>query len=197
MGTPENRVVGSIGSPQRPILISLGEVEGSRVVDIRRYYIDKESKELRPTQKGLSIQAANFAEIFSCLSEAYGPITDWLQGNSTTDQVKRQSAAVQAVVSGGRPRLTTQAWRGSSFFKVETQGADVEVALKADHPITDRLKSISASADAAQLLADLLSTFQFAAGNATIDDDSRMVALSHLETVWSNQLGSMLKNRKV
>ena len=194
---PENRVVGSIGSPQRPILISLGEVEGSRVVDIRRYYVDKESKELRPSQKGISIQATNFAEIFACLSDAYGPITEWLQGNGATDQVKRQGAAVKAAVSGNRPRLKTQAWRGASFFKVETQGAEVEVALKADHPITDLMKSVTSSAEAAQLLADLLSTFQLAAGSATVDDDSQTVALSQLETAWSNQLGSMLKNRKV
>jgi hypothetical protein len=193
---PENRVVGSIGSPQRPILISLGEVEGSRVVDIRRYYVDKASNELRPTQKGISIQAGNFAEIFACLSDAYGPITEWLQGNGATDQVKRQGAAVKAVVSGNRPKLKMQAWRGASFFKVETQGAEVEVALKADHPITDRMKSVTSSADAAQLLADLLSTFQVAAGSAAVDNDSQTVALSQLETAWSNQLSSMLKNRK-
>ncbi len=88
---PENRrVVGSIGSPQRPILISLSEVEGSRVVDIRRFYVDKESRELRPTQRGIAIQAANFAEVFACLSDAYGPITEWLQGSGASDQVKRQ-----------------------------------------------------------------------------------------------------------
>ena len=59
------------------------------------------------------------------------------------------------------------------------------------------MKSVSSSAEAAQLLADLLSTFQLAAGSATVDDDSQTVALSQLETAWSNQLGSMLKNRKV
>jgi hypothetical protein len=193
---PENRVVGSIGSPSRPILISLGEVEGSRVVDIRRHYIDKESKELRPTQKGISIQAANFAEIFACLADAYGPITEWLEGGGATDQVKRQGAAVKAAASGVRPRLKTEAWRGASFFKVHTQGAEVEVALKADHPIADRVKSVTSSSEAAQLLADLLATFQFAAGSAAVDEDARTVALPQLETAWSNQLGSMLKDRK-
>ncbi len=192
----ENRVIGKIGSSSRPILISLGEVDGSRVVDIRRHYIDKESKELRPTQKGISIQAANFAEIFACLSDAYGPITEWLQGGAT-DQVKRQGAAVKAAASGARPRLKTEAWRGASFFKVQTQGAEVEVALKADHPIADRVKSVTSSSEAAQLLADLLATFQFAAGSAFVDEDARTVALPQLETAWSNQLGSMLKDRKV
>jgi len=193
---PDNQVVASIGSPQRPILISLGEIEESRVVDIRRYYLDKTTQELRPTQKGISIQAANFAEIFACLSDAYGLITEWLEGTGVSDQVKRQSAAVKAVSSGSKPQLKTEAWRGASFFKVNTQGADVEVALKADHPITDRIQAVKSSADAAQLLADLLTSFEHAAGNATVDEDARTVALSQLETAWSNQLSSMLKSRK-
>lgn len=193
---PENRVVGSIGSPQRPILISLGEVEGTRVVDIRRYYVDKNSKELRPTQRGIAIQAANFAEIFACLSDAYGPITEWLQGAGATDQVKRQGAAVKAIASGTRPKLKKEAWRGASFFKVQMEGAEVEVALKADHPIAECVKSVTSSSEAAQLLADLLATFQLAAGSAAIDEDAQTVALPQLETTWSNQLGAMLKNRK-
>lgn len=192
----ENRVIGSIGAPQRPILISLGEIEDSRVVDIRRYYVDKASKELRPTQRGISIQAANFAEIFACLSDAYGPITEWLQGGGATDQVKRQGAAVKAKVSGARPRLKTEAWRGASFFKVQTQGAEVEVALKSDHPIADRIKAVTSSSEAAQLLADLLATFELAASSAVVDEDAQAVALPQLETAWSNQLGSLLKNRK-
>ena len=193
---PENRVIGSIGSPQRPILISLGDVEGSRVVDIRRYYVDKATNELRPTPKGIAIQAANFAEIFACLSDAYGPITEWLQGTGATDQVKRQGAAVKAVASGARPRLKTEAWRGASFFKVQTQGAEVEVALKADHPLADRISSVKSSSEAAQLLADLLATFHLASGTAAVDEDAQTVALPQLETAWSNQLNSMLKSRK-
>lgn len=193
---PENQVVGSIGSPQSPILISLGEVEGTRVVDIRRYYVEKSSKELRPTQKGITIQAANFAEIFACLSDGYGPITAWLQGGGATDQVKRRGAAVKAAASCARPRLKMEAWRGASFFKVQTQGAEVEVALKVDHPIADRLESVTSSSEAAQMLADLLAAFQVAAGSAAVDEDAQTVALPQLETAWANQLSSMLKKRK-
>ena len=192
----ENRVVGSIGSPNHPIIVMLSEFEGSRVVDIRRYYVDKKSKELRPTQRGISIQAANFAEIFSCLHDAYGPITEWLQGGGATDQVKRQGAAVKALALGIRPRLKTEKWRGASFFKVETHGAEVEVALKEDHPVANQVNGVTSSSDAAQLLADLLATFQIAAGTSTVDEDSQTVALPQLETAWSNQLGSMLKNRQ-
>jgi hypothetical protein len=193
---PENRVVGSIGSPQRPILISIGEVEGTRIVDIRRYYVDKKSKELRPTQRGIAIQAANFVEIFSCLSDHYGTITQWLQGSGVTDQVRRDSAAVKAVRSGARPSIKNEAWRGASFFKVSTQGAQVEVALKADHPIAERVNSVASSTEAAQLLADLLATFQLASQSASVDEDGHTVALLQLESEWSSQLGSMLKNRK-
>lgn len=193
---PENRIVGSIGSPQRPILISLGEIEGSRVVDIRRYYVDKTTQELRPTQKGISIQAANFAEIFACLSDAYGQITEWLEGGSVTDHVKRQNAAVKAAASGRKPKLKMEAWRGASFFEVKTHGSDIEVALKADHPVASRIQSVKSSADAAQLLADLLAAFDHAAGSSGVDEDAAIVALPQLETAWSNQLGAMLKNRK-
>lgn len=193
---PENKVIGSIGSPRNPILISIGEIEGGRVVDIRRYYRDKVTQELRPTQKGISLQAANFAEIFACLSDAYGPIAEWLEGGGVTDQVKRQTAAVKAATSGSKPRLKTEPWRGASFFKVKTQGSEIEVALKADHQVAECIQEVKSSAAAAQLLADLLTAFELAAASATVDEDAKTVALPQLETAWSNQLGSMLKNRK-
>jgi len=193
---PDSQVIASLGGAKNPILVTLSEIEGARVVDIRRYFVDKATGELRPTQKGISVQAANFAELFACLSDAHGHITSWLDGNGASDRVRRSGAAIKAAAKGGRPTLKMEAWRGASFFMVDSLGAQVDVALKEDHPFSAALRSVSTSDAAGQLVADLLATYQTAITSASVDEEAQIVALPQLEAAWGNQLSTMLKNRK-
>lgn len=189
--------VGRIGGVKNPILITLSELESNRIVDIRRYYLDKVTDELKPTQKGIAVQGTNFNELMSCLSDAFGQISVWLEEGGQSDQAKRSRALTQAALSGSVPKLKRDSWRGGSFFAVESRGATVDVTLNSQHPVNDQLSQISSKEGAEQLLADLMAAFQVACSSAMVDRQARTVDLAQLESTWAILLAQIFKGRGV
>lgn len=189
-------VVGKVGGVRNPILITLSELDAGRIVDIRRYFLDKASNELKPTQKGIAVQGANFNELMECLSERFGQISVWLEEGSQTDQAKRSRALTQAALSSSPSKIKRENWRGASFFSVESVGASVEVTFNSQHAVDDQLSRVSSKEGAEQLLADVLAAFRVACLSSTVDKQSLTVDLGQLESTWGLLLAQMLKKRQ-
>ena len=188
--------IGRVGGLRNPILITLCELDSNRIVDIRRYFIDKTTNELKPTPKGIAVQGTNFNELMACLADSFGRISVWLEEGSQTDQAKRSRALTQAALSGSEPKLKRDNWRGGSFFAVESKGASVEVTLNSQHSIEGQLARVTSKEGAEQLFADVLAAFEVACSSATVDRQSRTVDLAQLQSTWAILLTQMFKGRE-
>ena len=59
----------SIGDEKNPLNISLSKFKGARFIDLRRYYLDKKTGEVKPTTKGIALKEEEFEKVMEVLSE--------------------------------------------------------------------------------------------------------------------------------
>jgi hypothetical protein len=114
-----------IGSPTSPILVLIREYEGRRFIDVRRYYVDRATKETKPTKKGITLNARSLAEIHDVFDRSEKAISDWLErdGSMEPDAVKRQmlerqSAADKTARKAKPYNISSETWRSPGFFIV-------------------------------------------------------------------------------
>lgn len=189
-------IVGQFGGAKSPIRVTLAEHEGVRILDIRRFYKDRASLELKPTPKGITLAGENFHELMACLAEGFTKITAWLSGGAVSDQARRRGAHTQATMSLSRPKVSYVGWRGADFFDVENIGAVTEVKLNTQHLLAQELLKVGSAAEAGQLLAEVLAAFRAAAHAAAVDGEGRMVDLSLLESSWTVLLTQSLRRER-
>jgi len=194
----------SIGSDSNPLIVQLTEYEGTRLVDIRRYYKDRKTNELLPTKKGVSLSRRYFTCLRDFFKEASGSIDDWLAGGaiSVADQVgaamaTRQTAADQAAHEARPFEVHSMDGGRGCFFSVTAQGNHYDVRLNESHPFVKSLHKTtlesaggchakSSNAHARELVATLLVSFRRA--TELFDGDSEMNAdrlLRALEYEWA------------
>lgn len=59
-----------IGSPKSPIVMSLKEFKGKKLLDVRKYFRgSKDSDEIIPTRKGISLTGQQFSMVLDALNE--------------------------------------------------------------------------------------------------------------------------------
>lgn len=59
-----------IGTEKNPILITVKEFKGRKLIDIRKFFIDKNNKtELIPTKKGISLNEIQLIELLNSLNQ--------------------------------------------------------------------------------------------------------------------------------
>ena len=73
----DKKVLIKVGSPNYPTVYSLGSYKGRKNLDIRKYYIEKNSNELAPTRKGISLNKDSFAALLSIIENQKNMINDW------------------------------------------------------------------------------------------------------------------------
>ena len=68
-----------IGNKKYPIVISLSEYKGSPLIDIRKYYFDRKSEEIKPSKKGIALQKNNFNLLAQTLIDSSPEIKKWFE----------------------------------------------------------------------------------------------------------------------
>ena len=81
----------------RALLYSVQEYKGQPLVSIREYYTDKETGELKPTKKGVSLTTEQWRLIKEIMADVDGALA---QG-STGDKDPKKKKARQAADDGG------------------------------------------------------------------------------------------------
>lgn len=72
-----------VGSKKSPIVINLKEYKGVKLIDIRKFYQDKENKEnLLPTRKGLSMTSFQLGEVIQILNQNKNDINSFFSNGT-------------------------------------------------------------------------------------------------------------------
>ena len=61
-------VISRIGSKNAPIFVELKEFEGRKLIDLRKYFLDKNSNEFLPTRKGIALNAVQFSQLVETIN---------------------------------------------------------------------------------------------------------------------------------
>lgn len=165
-----DQVIAAIGAERAPIVLKLNEYMGRHLLEIRRYYYDKESRELRPTQKGINLNQEAFAIVKNIFQQQSSVIEEWLSGSddSVESVVRRnfdeQVAALEQIRTRRRPHVLDQEkWKSSSFFDVRAEGGIDRLTYNQSHQFK-------------KFLDDLLKMLE-----GTLSDQESRTALARLE----------------
>jgi hypothetical protein len=141
-----------LGSPSNPVVLALIEFEGHRLLDIRKHFIEKSSNNLKPTRKGVSLNANLAKQVQNAINSNEDSIFSWLEGgdHSAFTEVERAMAARTKAVEeeAAKPRtfaVEEREWKGAEFFTCESHGAGDVVYINSKHPFLERLKSRGAA----------------------------------------------------
>ncbi len=184
-----SEAVGSFGAANAPILVSLSEFEGTKIVDIRKHYRDKTTGELRPTAKGISLRQENLRELLAVLSESEPKILGWfLSEGSANSRVSPRSIHLSQPLTAGLK--VDSRLRGSGFFECAFEGPSATVSISKAHPVSESVSEPTV----AQFAAALLSSFEVALASAGVANDQ--VSVSSLKLNWGLALKHILMSAK-
>ena len=136
-----------LGSPSNPVILTLIEFEGHRLLDIRKYFLEKTTKEPKPTRKGVSLNATVAKQVQDAINKNAEAIFRWLErgDDSALTEVEkamlaRTKAAEEEAAKPRRFKVKERDWKGPEFFSCESNGAEDLVYLNTKHPFLDGLK---------------------------------------------------------
>lgn len=124
------------GSKKQPFVVSYSEFNGRKLLDVRKYYLDKKTGETKPTRKGVSLNRLQFEVLHNVFKEKCEEIEDWFELEET-----ERSAEIQAVTNAklSSPRATVEftSWVGLEMFRYRRSGGAAVLQLNTRHPWVD------------------------------------------------------------
>ncbi len=85
------------GTVSSPLIVSINIFEGRRYLDIRRFYLEKKSNELKPTPKGISLKEDEFEEVSRFLLSHTEAIRSGFVTSLTADEIGPRSTRREEV----------------------------------------------------------------------------------------------------
>lgn len=178
-----------LGPATAPLIVKMSSFQGARYLDIRRYYLEKVKKEIKPTPKGVSLKEDEVKEIIALLAARTNEIHDDFVSNiSATEsavrgQRREKVARSEQRGSGVRANIEVCPGAGTGLFSVENNGSSVTIKLNKNN----RLIASLGTPEAIEAVGLLLRAF-IAAKNGL--DFSRKVdadtLTTYLELEWGN-----------
>ena len=185
------------------LFFSLTEYENVKLLDVRKYFKDKTTKEYKPTTKGISVGYKNYNSIKKIFELYDDKISAWLE-SSSEDIVQRQKKLEEERYAPIAIKAAENSWKSPAFFEVEPSGGENTVVYNSNTTffelLTIVLEKISKNnpdeAERIKFLFDaLLSSFNQAGNILDLPEknNSFMEALSYN---WGVILSNTLKGLK-
>jgi hypothetical protein len=135
------------GRDSKKLRVMLREFKGTPLLDMRYWYLDKKTKELKATSKGISLTRINYLGMRTVAVDYHDTVMEYLDVGSLAvshpgDKIKiselkaRQQQPikdVQVEFSSLKP--------SSKLYEVEHRGSKAIVTLNKNHPLTSNLSS--------------------------------------------------------
>lgn len=122
----ENIELMKIGDATSPLVISINTFQGRRYFDIRRHYLDKATKLVKPGPKGISLKEDEFAVIAKYITANIDDITSAFTSNLKSDEMavrgdRREKIAREVLKNSSKDvDFLFDSWPGPNFFHAES-----------------------------------------------------------------------------
>ena len=136
------------GPDSKRLRIVLREFKGTPLLDVRYWYLDKKSKELKATGKGISLTRANYLGLRSIAVDHHDAVMEYLDVGSITashggDNSQITKQIVQNQQSVKTVELDIAPLKPSSrLYEVEYKGALATITLNRSHQFVRSLSEI-------------------------------------------------------
>ena len=183
----ENVEIFRVGDPKSPIVISQSFFNGMRGLDIRKYYFDKKSGELKPTSKGIWLREVEFKSIVEFLTvnkklienffiENIDNVEKTIRGkNLKNNAIRKELNKVESI------EILKEPWPGNSFFNIEHNGSIHKVILNSKFNFVANLDDMQS-----EKIGKFLFTYQKSKNFVENNDTNKIINLLELE--WGTQI---------
>ena len=135
----------SFGSEEYPLKVSFTEFKGKKYLDIRKWYLDKKSDEIKPTKKGISLSHVQFQNIIELLFDEKKSIVDWLSKPTSNEEffnnLEKKSQLIRKQSEEAKKFKTkNESWKDSSFFKIEYKDNEKYLVFNKNHELLKALE---------------------------------------------------------
>lgn len=121
-------VIAATGTKRNRLVAQLSEYQGERLLNLRRWYLDKRTNEWIPTKKGVSLSARAYSFLVSVIQEFGDDILDWLGIDGSANHEGREKsiqsrhAPLEATVNSQKYVVESAEWSSPEPFAVAHEG---------------------------------------------------------------------------
>lgn len=150
------------GPDSKRLRIALREFKGTPLLDVRYWYVDKKSKELKPTARGISLTRANYLGLRSIAVDHHDAVMEYLDVGSIAASHAGDSSLIAKQIAESQQSVRTIELKvaplkpSSKLYEVEYKGALATVVLNKSHQF---VKSLSDNEDVRESQLDAIGKF--------------------------------------
>ena len=145
MSNTEHVILDS-GSKRNCMRISLSEINGTPILNIRNYF--EKDGEMRPTKKGISISRNKFLDLAKVLNEKHEHIVSFLENTKNLEKFdeifNKKSLALEGIKTVETANLNICPTPGRNISEVKYQGSSAVVNLDPNHKFIDKFSGSEA-----------------------------------------------------
>lgn len=190
----------STGSPSNPTVYKLSKFKDQNLFDIRKYFKKKDTEELIPTKKGISLNKLGFEALLGIIKNNEKDILDWFSSNDDNPSKKLikklqdQSQKVQEDIFAAKEySLKKDKWSDPTFFKINYDGDKRILIFNQNHKVSKYIDSKinEEEINSKNIINLIMLSFQHSVD--TYSDDQEIKVSDFVEDLKHNW-GIILKN---
>ena len=133
------------GSKSSPLVATLSEYEGNRLLDFRKYFRDKQG-ELKPTRKGIALSLFQYEQICSLIAKSNSEIVNWLKPEAHKEYKKSEiQAEVSARFTKPNESISGEKKKGIELLEYTVKGAKLEINVNANNSWGEKYRELKNS----------------------------------------------------
>ena len=181
----DEKILLAAGSKKNPLVCELNTYNNIQLLDVRKYYTDKNTGDLKPTQKGVSLTRVQFEALAEVFRDKADKIESWFEeeASAVSQNVKsledsRHSKGVLLI------RITK--WDSLEMSRYDQRGGQSVLDLNQNHPwIASLIEMTAEETDGTTLrhIATLLHSYHKA---QSFLDSRNVNAMEVAETIEAN-----------
>lgn len=159
----ENIELLRLGETNSPLVVSLNSFQGRRYFDIRRHYLDKVTKTIKPGPKGISLKEDEFEIVINFVIENLSQIKQSFISNLKADEMavrgdRREKIARQKMKTRiGDIEFSFDSWPGPNFFNTEEVPGKTTITFNKRNKFVERISNSDSSSK--DLLVELVGAY--------------------------------------
>jgi hypothetical protein len=189
----ENIELLRLGETNSPLVVSLNSFQGRRYFDIRRHYLDKATKTIKPGPKGISLKEDEFESVSDFIVENLNQIKKAFTSNLKADEMavrgdRREKVARQKLkTETSDVEYSFESWPGPNFFSVDESPGKKAITFNKRNKFIDRISIAESSSK--ELLVELIGAYVHAKSGLEFGKKVNPESvIDFLEVNWSHGL---------
>lgn len=172
------------GTKKQPLIVSFSEYQGRRLLDIRKYYQDKEGG-VKPTRKGVALNRTQYDAVSTVFADKGTVIDDWFNNDSSTKTAEID--ALNEIRFGSDDcEIVLKNWHGLEMFNYKKIGNKAQLELNTNHKWINSLVEMSQKEKKLDPFNQIIFIFKTLGQSLSLIDPRNEYASEVIETVLGN-----------